>query len=555
MKLINSIYILFFAFVLMSCGISKSLKDMPNLSTYNTQVDTFRQQINDSTFAIGANQLRKNKQGLYELYTKGDALERGLREGSLARELYQKQEQIFFSKVEEIVPSKTKQYLLRKFLAWFNRKMYLYIPNEYKTEIYGISKFAGNDYDYIADDYLRNLYLHGAHDIGHALKDLALVGCSSFAVWGNHTPDGKLLVARNFDFYAGDDFAKNKVISFVNPKQGYKFMSVTWGGMIGVVSGMNDQGLTVTINAGKSNIPLIAREPISLVTREILQYASTIEEAIEIAKNKKVFVAEAILVGSAKDNKAVSIELSPKKFGVYEVENTSELICSNHFNSEVYKDDKNNNTQKAESHSKYRYRKMEELIEKDQQIKPRKAVEILRNTEGLKGNKIGYGNEKALNQLLAHHGIVFKPTELKVWVSSNPYQLGEFVCYDLNKVFRKFESKDYQLVIQEEDLAIEKSPFLKTQAYKNYEEYRTLRHIILSKINTKQQIEDKTLNKFIALNPDFWEVYYWVGEYYFRHKMYAKAQENFEMCLTKEITTIPDQKMVKQKLKKAKRRR
>ena len=145
------------------------------------------------------------------------------------------------------------------------------------------------------------------------------------------TLDGKLLLGRNFDFYAGDDFAKNKLISFIKPDNGIPFMMVGWPGMLGTVSGMNYNGLTVTINAGKSDIPLVAKTPISLLAREILQYASTLEEAVTIAKKREVFVSEAIMVGSAIDNKAILIEVAPKNFGVYEVVNSDRLICANHF--------------------------------------------------------------------------------------------------------------------------------------------------------------------------------------------------------------------------------
>ena len=549
----NKIFkILLVSVLLYSCGVKRSIQDRPDLSAYKT-TNAYKYTINDSLFIKGDNSLRKNNYGQWELVASGkNPLDLGNNVGDLTQDLAQKQEHIFLSKVNKIVPSKTKQWLLRKFLKIYNRKIYLYVKEEYKAEIYGISQYASDEYNDIADKYVLSLYLHSAHDIGHALQDLALVGCSSFAVWGDKTPDGDLLIARNFDFYVGDEFAKNKIISFIEPSKGYKFMSVSWAGIIGVMSGMNEKGLTVTINAGKSDIPLMAKTPISLVTREILQYASNIKEAIAIAKKKEVFVSESIMVGSAEDNKAVLIEISPKNFGVYNVENTAELVCSNHFQSNAYKDDKENKKWIAESHSKYRYDRMKELLKKDGQITPKKAVAILRNKDGLHDKKIGYGNEKALNQLIAHHGIVFQPKKKLVWVSANPYQLGEFVAFQLDSVFNNKITKRKSL--SENKLSIAHDPFLDTQTYKNYEEYRKERKVIEKIIDDKGYLYPHKLNNFVALNPEAWQVYFLVGKYHYSKKNYRDAIPYFEKALTKEITTIPDKKTIEKYIKKSKRR-
>lgn len=549
------VYLMFCIFIgiLSSCGVSKSLNNMPNISTYNQSIPE-RIKLTDSSFTTQKGYLSKNKYGLWELYVTGDPYEIGLQIGSLTQELFEKQEDAFLGKVNELVPSKTKQYLLRKLLAWYNRKMYLHIPEEYKSEILGVSKYAGDTYDYVADDYLRILYFHSAHDIGHALQDLALVGCSSFAAWGDKTEDGSLIIGRNFDFYAGDDFAKDKIIAFIKPTQGHKFMSVTWAGMMGVVSGMNDQGLTVTINAGKSDIPLVAKTPISILTREILQYASTIDEAIAIAKKRQVFVSESIFIGSAKDKRAITIEVSPKNFGIYEVTNSNQLICSNHFQSDAYANDKNNLKHIAESHSLYRYERMEELLDETPKLTPQKAVDILRNKEGLDNKTIGYGNEKALNQLLAHHGVVFKPEQGMVWVSSNPYQLGEFVAYNLNDVFNEASSNTNALPLNNDDVTIEEDPFQYTHAYFNYEKYRTLNKQLSKAINSKTHLKPSLLIEFQNSNPDFWEPYFLVGKYYYEHGYYRAALTAFEKAKTKEITTVPDQEHIDLYIKKIKRR-
>ncbi|OCA68651.1 acyl-CoA--6-aminopenicillanic acid acyl-transferase [Chryseobacterium artocarpi] len=537
----------FFLFILHSCGVSKSVHHIPEVKQYALEIPQVNK-INDSTYSYNQNYLTKNKQQLWELYIKGNPLQLGYNNGALTQKLMQEQEEIFFSKVEGFVPSKFKQNLLSSFLKWYNRKMYLNVREDYQAELYGLSQYSSDKYDFIASKYLRNLYLHGAHDIGHALQDLAMVGCTSLAVWNENTEDGDLLIGRNFDFYVGDDFSRNKLVEFVQPEDGIPYMSVSWAGMIGVVSGMNKEGITVTINAGKSKIPLTAKTPISLVTREILQYARTIDEAIAIAKKRSVFVSESILVGSANDKNAVIIEVSPKNLGVYKVQNTSKVFCTNHFQSDAYKDDVRNQKHIKESHSAYRYEKLQELLQEEKKLNPEKMAAILRDRSGLKDKSIGYGNEKALNQLLAHHAVIFSPQKRLVWVSSNPYQLGEFVCYDLNEIFSEkgLQHNDFS----KSQLNIAKDPFVDSQDFKNYEEYRKVTLKINDAIDNKETLTDSFLTHYQSLNPDFWKVYFLAGKYYYHRKEFSKAKIQFEKALTKEITTVPDQKTIEKYLTK-----
>lgn len=546
--------LIFFVILLSSCGVRKSIKHLPETKNYNQEIP---KPIKHSPeiFTYGDNFLFKNRQNnLWEMYVEGDALQRGLVMGSLSDSLIKKQEHVFFDKIREMVPSKFKQRLLRQFLKVYNRKLYLNVPEEFQAEIYGLSQYAADSLEYIAPKYLRTLYLHGAHDIGHALSDLSLVGCTSFAVWNDNSADGSLLIGRNLDFYAGDEFAKDKVVYFIKPELGHPYMSVSWPGMIGVVSGMNLEGLSVTINAGKSDIPWVAKTPISILAREILQYAKNIDEAIAIAKKREVFVSESIMIGSASDKKAIIIEISPDNFGVYEVQNSSKVICANHFQSETYSDNKNNTKQILESHSKYRFDRMEELLAENKKITPQEAASILRNTRGLKNESLGYGNEKSLNQLLSHHAVIFKPEQRLVWISANPYQLGEFVCYDLNKVFGKKVEQRKLVTMAESKMNIAKDPFLETKAYENYEKFKLESKVIHKAISEKKILSDVQIDDFIALNPDFWEVYFKAGKYYQQQKNYAKAITNFEKALTKEITTVPDEKEVRKQLAKVKRK-
>ena len=492
-------------------------------------------------YTLKNNWFRKSKSGLYELYVEGDPFERGVINGKLTRELVVRQEDHFAEQINKMVPSKFKRSFLKYLIGWFNRNLDKNVTEEDKEEIYGVSESASEKYQYLGTNYQRILNYHAAHDIGHAVQNLALVGCTSFGTWGAMSTDSTMIIGRNFDFYVGDKFSEDKIVAFFNPSKGHKFMTVTWGGFIGAVSGMNDQGISVTINAAKSSLPKGSATPVSLVTREILQYAKNIKEAIAIAKSRKMFVSESFLVASAQDNKAVIIEKTPEDLDVYDPQKDF-IVCTNHFQSNGLGKTKMNIEQKNESASSYRYKRLMQLLDANGKNTVQKTINILRDQKGLNNENIGMGNEKAINQLIAHHSIVFEPKKLLVWVSTSPWQLGAYVAYDLNKIFNLQGMKEDR-EIADSSLTIPADPFLSTKAFKEFEVFRSLKQRALDGGNVNA-------DSLIASNPEFYNAYILAGDYLYKQKKYKEALHDYQIALTKVIATRKEEEHIKDQILK-----
>jgi tetratricopeptide (TPR) repeat protein len=344
-----------------------------------------------------------------------------------------------------------------------------------------------------------------------------------------------LLVGRNFDFYAGKKFAENKIVCFCKPSTGYKFMMITWADMIGVVSGMNEKGLTVTINASKSAIPFQASTPVALLAREILQYAGTLDQAFAIAAKRKLFVSESILVGSANDGKSAIIEKSPHTSDIVFAE-TNQIVCANHFQGEAFAQDKTNQENIAGSDSKYRFDRVNELLQEDTAIDVSNAAAILRNRYGKDDRDLGMGNPLAINQLIAHHAVIFKPEQLLVWVSTSPYQLGKFVAYDLNKVFSITPAEiaaDHEIYTS--SLTIPADSFLYSKEYFNFTKYLEMTGKLKGYTNTGTPLPDSFEISYIQCNPQFYQPYSNLARYYNTMNEPEKAYKYYQQALSKEI--------------------
>jgi hypothetical protein len=310
---------------------------------------------------------------------------------------------------------------------------------------------------------------------------------------------------------------------------------------------MNRQGLTVSINAAKSSIPLAAKTPISILTRQILQYAANIEQAYSIACQYSTFVSESILIGSAEENCAAIIEKSPEKTSLYRSPaNTLHIICTNHYQSPEFADDCRNLENIAHSDSPARYSRIAELLAQKTPVDPADAADILRDTCGVGSTSIGLTSELALNQFIGHHSVIFLPHKRLIWVSTSPWQAGKYVAYDLNSIFG--DSVDFSHEIYEPSLAIDADSMLQTHLYTNLVTYKRLAKTLRRAIDNNTTLPQDTLQCFLASNPNYYCTYSLLGDYALAHGKTDMALQYWQKAVAMPIPKKEERQSLRKKI-------
>jgi len=376
--------------------------------------------------------------GINQLVLQGSPYIRGLEAGHLTAHLLLEQETELTHILFRFIP-KWLFIVLEPLGIEYFRGIERYFEPWTTEEMYGVSKSAPAEFDFLASGYTRQITYHGIHEIGQMMVDQKgdRMGCTVAAV-----PTAKSwIVGRNFDFEGGRIFDREKIMKWVFPDDGNAYVSVIWAGMVGAVTGVNDHGLYVSMNAAGTKDYRRIGTPSTLVLLKILQYAKTGEEALAILRNETMFITDIFVLLDSHAGKLYRVEKSPRAIEIIPLSGPS--IVTNHLIAPRFANDPTNLFRRNELTSEARQIRGETLLKaafpagrRATKSSERVILGILRDKGEIDGHALNLGNRNAIDPLIATHSVVFNGADQTLYVGTGPGVSGKFLGFDLPASFR-----------------------------------------------------------------------------------------------------------------------
>lgn len=142
-----------------------------------------------------------------------------------------------------------------------------------------------------------------------------LFHCSGFALMGEATTGGRIFHGRVLDYMKGLGLEKNAVVIVYQPEKGHSWVNVSYAGFIGTVTAMNDQQISIGEMGGKGEGNWDGK-PMAQLLREVMEKASTLDEAIEILRRGPRTCEYFYVIADGKSRDAVGIAATPDTFEV-----------------------------------------------------------------------------------------------------------------------------------------------------------------------------------------------------------------------------------------------
>jgi hypothetical protein len=173
----------------------------------------------------------------------------------------------------------------------------------------------------------------------HLIPVVSEYACSGAALWGGATRQGAFYQFRNLDYTMDGGLQDYPVVAIYLPDRGVPHANVTFAGYIGVNTGMNANGITLT-EMGDSP----AREaPYDLhgvhfttLFRDLLYDATSLDEAVAMIERAQRIKKYHFIIGDGKNRRAVKMLAHAPNLVVWKDNDPADEVAPNILQDVVY---------------------------------------------------------------------------------------------------------------------------------------------------------------------------------------------------------------------------
>ncbi len=244
----------------------------------------------------------------------------------------------------------------------------------------------------------------------------------------------RLVVARSLSLPGsadgGHQIRTHPVLHVAHPDDALAYASLSWPGLVGVLSGVNEESLGVFVHFAKTTDVRLTREaqPSALIAQELLESAHTLDEAVDILKKVEALGTAIFVIVDGKDRRWAIVERSPKTIDVRRGEGTAAVVDT--LEGSKFKDDAINDRSRRARPMLLRQARAKKLLKKRRADAPA-IVELLRDRKSSEGATLVLGHRAALDDTESVQVALFDVSALVLWVSETGDVAGTFRAIDL----------------------------------------------------------------------------------------------------------------------------
>jgi hypothetical protein len=321
-------------------------------------------------------------------------------------------------------------------VAWRHRFIDDGIPDAQKRAIAGLVRGARSAGAAVSYETL--LREQASLDVGAPAPWTAEVGLRQLSraltvVMPQPIP-GRVWVGRSFSLPGlgdgGDAIAAAPIVSFVRPAGRKAWAGVGWANLVGVVTGVNQDGLVVTVQPAQAADvqPTRTARPIALLARDVLERAGTLDEAIKLIQETPPLGAASFAIVDGKSGRWAIVERSPTHSAVRR--DPGEAAVGDVLGMSPFDDDPRNDRARRIAAAPSRIQRASRLG-RSAPADALAAAAVLRDDRGPDESPLPPGHRGAIDDASSVHVVLIDPGAMVLYVSETGTADGRLRAFDL----------------------------------------------------------------------------------------------------------------------------